>query len=153
QPLARLVAAAGVADAGGVVAEDEDRLVAEFLEKAELAQRDGMAEVDFKAGRVDAVLDPQRLAGRDAPLQLFAQLVQRHDLLGAAPDQGELFLNGFHGFPSGESLREHLKAADRLESIDMVDDRRFAPAGGPAQGEHVEAGGGVEEAALLEEVQ
>src|SRR4051794_23382364 len=49
--------------------------------------------------------------------------------------------------------RVHLKAADRLKGIDMVDDGRFALRGGPAEGEDVEAGRGVEEAALLEKVQ
>ena len=94
---ARLVAAAGVADEGGVVADDEDGLVAEFLEQAQLAQRDGMAEMDVDAGGVDAVLDAQRLAGLDAAFELAAQVGFRRDLLGAAADQFQLFIDGLHG--------------------------------------------------------
>ena len=94
---ARLVAAAGVADEGGVVADDEDGLMAEFLEQPQLAQRHGMAEMDVDAGRVDAVLDAQRLAGLDAAFELAAQVGLRRDLLGAAADQFELFIDGFHG--------------------------------------------------------
>ena len=97
QPGAGLVAAAGVADQGGVVADDQHRLMAQFLEQAQLAQRHGVAEVDVDAGRVDAVLDAQRLAGLDAALQLLPQLGLGHDLLDAAADQGQLFIDGFHG--------------------------------------------------------
>ena len=73
---AGLIAAAGVADEGGVIADDEDRLMAEFLEQAQLAQRDGVAEVNVDAGGVDAVLDAQRRVGADAAFELLAQLVR-----------------------------------------------------------------------------
>jgi len=43
-------------------------LVAQLLEEAQLAQGDGVAEVDIGCGRVDAVLDAQRLARLDAAL-------------------------------------------------------------------------------------
>ena len=46
--------------------------MAELLELPQLPQRDGVAEVDVEAGRVDAVLDAQRLAGRDAAFELLA---------------------------------------------------------------------------------
>ena len=72
--------------------------MAQFLEEPQLAQRHRMAEMNVDAGRVDAVLDAQRLAGFDAALQFFEQFVLRHDLLGAAADQGQLFLDGFHDF-------------------------------------------------------
>ena len=93
---AGLIAAAGIADQGGVVADDEDRLMAEFLEQPQLAQGHRMAQVNVDAGRIDAVLDAQRLAGLDAAFELLAQLRFRHDLLDAAADQCELFVNGFH---------------------------------------------------------
>ena len=57
QARAGLIAAAGVADQGGVVADDQHRLMAQFLEQAQLAQRNRVAEMDVDAGRVDAVLD------------------------------------------------------------------------------------------------
>src|SRR5262249_8371350 len=88
---------ARVADEGGGVADDQDRLVAQFLKLAELPQRDGVAEVDVEPGRVDAVLDAQGLPGGDAALQFLAQLGERLDLLGPALDQGELVSDGFHG--------------------------------------------------------
>ena len=65
QSLSARVAAAGVADRGRGGADDEHRGVAEFLELPQLAQRNRVAEVDVEAGGVDAVLDAQRLAGRD----------------------------------------------------------------------------------------
>ena len=54
--------------------------VAEVLELPQLPQRDRVAEMDVEAGRVDAVLDPQRLAGREATFELLAELVARLDL-------------------------------------------------------------------------
>ena len=68
---ARLIPAARVADQGGVVADDQHRLVAEFLKKPQLAQRHGMAEMYVDAGRIDAVFDAQRLAGLEAPFELL----------------------------------------------------------------------------------
>ena len=55
-------AAAGVADARGVVADDQHDAVARVLELAQLLQHDGVAEVDVGRGRVEAELDPQRPA-------------------------------------------------------------------------------------------
>ena len=52
--------AAGIAEPGGEVAQDEDGGVAELLELAELAQHDREAEVDVRCGRVDAELHPER---------------------------------------------------------------------------------------------
>ena len=51
-----------VAHARGVVADDQDDRVAEVLELAQLAQDDGVAEVDVGRRRVDAELDAQRPA-------------------------------------------------------------------------------------------
>ena len=53
-----LVAAGGVADERRVVADDDDRRVTEVLELAELAERDGVAEVDVDPGRVDPIFAP-----------------------------------------------------------------------------------------------
>ena len=65
-------------------------LVAELLEEVELAQRDGVAEVDVEPRRVDAVLDAERLAGRERPLQLPFQLRPGDDLFAPATDRFEL---------------------------------------------------------------
>ena len=58
-------AARRVADAGGPVADDEHRQVAGVLELAQLAEHDGVPQVDVGRRRVDAELDPQRAAQRE----------------------------------------------------------------------------------------
>src|SRR5262249_15541668 len=47
----------------------------------------------------------------------------------------------------------HLKSADRLEGLTIMDDVRFALRRRPTQGQHVEAGGAIEEAMLLQIIQ
>ena len=54
------VAAAGVADPGRVVADDQHHRVPGLLELRELAQDDHVAEVDVGSRRVDAQLHAQR---------------------------------------------------------------------------------------------
>src|SRR5262249_27916069 len=96
QPSARLVTTRWVADEGSVVADDKDRLMAEFLELAQLPQGNGVAEVDVDAGGIDAVLDAERLAGLDAAFELFPQLRLGFDLLHPAADHCQLFIDRFH---------------------------------------------------------
>jgi hypothetical protein len=62
QRLARDVAAGGVADERGRVADEEDDRVAELLEVAQLADEHGVAEVQIGRGGIEAGLDAQRLA-------------------------------------------------------------------------------------------
>src|SRR5207248_66074 len=56
---ARLIAAAGIAHQGRIVAEDEHGMVAQFLEQAQLAKRHRMAEMDIDPRRIDTVLDAE----------------------------------------------------------------------------------------------
>ena len=91
-----LVAAARIADQGGVIADDQHRLVAELLKKAQLAQWHGMAEVNINPRWINAILDAERLAGLYAALQFLAQLGLRNNLVNAAANHGDLFVNGFH---------------------------------------------------------
>ena len=70
-------AAAGIADACGVVAHDEDHAVAEVLELAQLLQHDGVAEVDVGRRRVEAELGPQLAALARGGLQLGLQAARR----------------------------------------------------------------------------
>jgi hypothetical protein len=55
-----------------------------------------MTEMHINASRVDAVLHAQRFAGGDALFQFLAQFAKRFDLVGAAADQFELFVDGLH---------------------------------------------------------
>src|SRR5215210_6850234 len=48
---------------------------------------------------------------------------------------------------------EHLKPAHGVEGLAVVDDEGLAPAGGPAHGQDVEAGGVAQEPVLLQEVE
>ena len=93
---ARLVAAGGVADQGGVVADDDDGRVAQLLKLPELAQGDGMTEVDVDAGRVDAVLDAQGAVFADRAFELVEELRLGDDLLDPALEDQELFGDGSH---------------------------------------------------------
>ena len=56
------VAAARVADPRRVVADDQHHRVAGVLKGAQLGQHHAVPEVDVRAGRVDAQLQPQRTA-------------------------------------------------------------------------------------------
>ena len=60
----------GIADARGVVADDQHDLVAGVLELAQLAEHDAVAEVQIGAGGIDAELDAQRPAQRQLALEL-----------------------------------------------------------------------------------
>ena len=62
-------AAARVAHARGVVADDQHDGVARVLELAQLLEHDGVAEVDVGGGRVEPELDPQRTAFGEPPLE------------------------------------------------------------------------------------
>ena len=99
---AGLVAAGGVADERRVVADDDDGRVAEVLKLAELAERDGVAEVDVDPGRVDPVLDPERRA-RSATerLELPGELGLGRDRVDPSAEDFELFgcADGHRGPP------------------------------------------------------
>ena len=69
----RVGAAARVADARCVVADDQHDAVTEVLELAQLLEHDGVAEVDVGRGRIDTELDPQRPALRLGCYQLGLQ--------------------------------------------------------------------------------
>ena len=84
-------AAGGVADGGGEIADQQHRLVAEFLELAKLFERDRVAEVNVGCGGVDAELHTQR----PAEAEFFQQFFFRKDL-GAAFREGGKLLLGTH---------------------------------------------------------
>ena len=67
--------------------------MAEVLELAQLAQGHGMADVQVRAGGVDAQLDVEGLA----LVQLLLQPVERLDLVDAGLDDVNLLFSGKHG--------------------------------------------------------
>src|SRR5690625_6208852 len=67
----------------------------EFLEGLELLDRDGVADMEVGPGRVEALLDPEWFVPFEAPLELLLEVLLGDDLLGAAPDLIELFLDGW----------------------------------------------------------
>jgi hypothetical protein len=50
----------------------------------------------IEAGRVDSVLDAQRLASPNAIFQLLPETIARLDLMNADADQFELLIDQFH---------------------------------------------------------
>lgn len=90
----RFGAAGGVADAGGEVADDEDGLVAEVLELAELAEDDGVAEVDVGCGGVHAELDAEGFAVAGGFFELMLQFGVGVGMLAAGEELGEAEVGG-----------------------------------------------------------
>ena len=105
------VAAGGVADTSGAVADDEDDFVAQVLKMLHLTDEDGVAKVEVGSGGVEADFDPEGAAflidlGEPGAKVLFA------DQLGQALlDISNLFVDGRPGHPchftrySGSALR------------------------------------------------
>src|SRR5262249_15549524 len=100
----RNVAAGGIADHAGHVADQEDDSVSEVLEVAHLAQQDGMAEVQIGRGRVEAGLDAQRPAGFRRLHQALAQIGFANDLRHSFAEVCELFVDR-HSFKSSAVFR------------------------------------------------
>ena len=74
---ARRVATRWIADESCAIADDECDLMTEVLELAQLAQRNGMADMDIGCRRVNAKLDVQRLVA----LELLEQSALGHDAI------------------------------------------------------------------------
>ena len=101
---------ARVPDLCGYVADDEDDLVAHALEAAEDQHRDGVAEVDLRAGGVDAELrhEGPPLAARfdNASRQVFGGWLE---LLATSCDEGGLLGGGEIGQVRSPALVGHFK--------------------------------------------
>ncbi len=76
----RLGLPGGIADHGGEIADEKNGRVPFILKVLELAQDDGVAEVQIGRGGIDAKLDAQRLARFSRALELRAQLLFTNDL-------------------------------------------------------------------------
>ena len=96
--------AAGIADHPRKITDDENGLMPEILEFAQLAQDDGVAEVNIGAGRIDSEFHAQR----PAEGQLFPQLVLADNLGGAVPEKGERFIRLHDPGRNTEPAREAL---------------------------------------------
>ena len=90
----RLRAAGGVADHPGEVPDDDDDLVSEVLEIAQLLEDHRVSQVQVGRGRVESQLDLERVAGPTGALELGPQLGVHDDLGGAPTDPGELLIHG-----------------------------------------------------------
>src|SRR5208337_3140708 len=62
-----------------IITDNDDRGVAQILKLLELAQGNGMAQMNVDARWVDAVLDTQRAALADRLFQFLAKLLFRDD--------------------------------------------------------------------------
>jgi len=83
-----------VADERGRVADEEDDLVAELLEVAQLAHEHGVAEVEVGGGGIKAGLDAQRAAGFPAVFEALAEVGDADDFGRAFLEQVKLFVYG-----------------------------------------------------------
>ena len=86
------VLARRIADGGGAVADDEGHAMAQILELAHLAQRNGVAQVQVRTGGVDAELDVER----HAALELLLEVGLGHDLGRAGGDDAHLLVDRQH---------------------------------------------------------
>ena len=103
----RDVAAGGVADHAGHVADQEDDGVAEVLKVLHLAQQHGVAQVQVGRGGIEPRFDAQLASGLFALDQALAQILFADDLRHPLPQVRELFVDG-HGsacFKSAENCR------------------------------------------------
>lgn len=82
----------GVTNHPSEVADEEDHLMPQVLELAQLINKHGMAKMQIGSGRVEAGLDPQGLA----TLQLGHQFRLYQDLVCTALDQRQLLFNRLH---------------------------------------------------------
>ena len=82
----RGIAARWIADESGAVADDERHLMTEILELAQLAQGNGVSDMDIGSSWVDAKLDVERFSA----LQLFEESAFGHDAIDATRNDMKL---------------------------------------------------------------
>ena len=87
------VAARGIADEAGAVADEEDDGVAHVLEVLELADEHGVAQVQVGRGGIEAGLDAQRLAGLQRLFEALAQIALTNDFDRTFAQVGQLLVN------------------------------------------------------------
>src|SRR5437764_8107807 len=87
------VAAGGVADHGGEIADQENHRVPEILKVLQLAEQHGMAKMQVGRSGIKAGINAQRLAGGARLFQTLAQLGFADDLDRALLDVLKLLVN------------------------------------------------------------
>ena len=90
---ARGDAARGIADEAGEVSDEEDDGVAHVLKVLELADEDGVSDVEVGRGGIEAGLDPHGLAGGERALDTFAQIALANDFGSALAQVVELLID------------------------------------------------------------
>jgi hypothetical protein len=93
QRRARGVAARRVANHRGEVADQENHLVPQVLQLAQLVQHHGVAQVQVGRGRVEAQLDAQRLAALFGTRQFLGEFALDQQLVDTAFSNGKCFLD------------------------------------------------------------
>jgi hypothetical protein len=94
----QLVPPAGVPHHRRRVADDEDDRVAELLDRAELHQRDRVADVEVRRARIHAELHAQGLLRLQRALDALGELALLDQVDDAALEDGELAVDfGAHG--------------------------------------------------------
>src|SRR5262249_2998268 len=115
--LARLRAPRGITDHAGEVADDDDDLVAEVLEVAQLLQDDRVPEVQVGRRGIEAELDQERAPGPRRALELPAQLGLDDDLGGPAPDAGHLDVDRGTGLAHVGIIAIHGRSAESETAV------------------------------------
>src|SRR5207249_11408391 len=90
--LAGHVLPGGTADQPGEVSDQEEHSVAKVLEVVQLADQDGVAQVDVRRRGVETRLYPERLAGPRRTFELRTQLLKADRLFRALGQVGELLV-------------------------------------------------------------
>ena len=94
QRRARAVAAAGVANQAGEVANQEDHGMPQILQLPHLVQHHGMAQMNIGRGGIQPQLDAQRLAGILRTDELLDPIILRQQFLATAQRHGQRVLHG-----------------------------------------------------------
>ena len=85
----------GIANHRGKVTDQENGRVAHILKMFQLAQHDGVSQMNIRRGRIHAEIRPQRFPRLRRLLELRAHLAFRNDFRRALFQVRQLLVNGF----------------------------------------------------------
>ena len=104
---ARFGLAGGIADHRGEIADQENGGVAQILKMLQLAQHDGVAEMNIGRRGIHAEIRAQRLTGFRGLLELCLQVFVANDFRRSLFQIGELLVNGFELCGSHSAFLRH----------------------------------------------